>query len=78
MKLTTKQFFHRYLSSIFPPLLIQYNEGKFYCLEQKELLAALKQRKVNAYPTVIALKEAAEYKRFMKYYGNVLFFIDDA
>jgi hypothetical protein len=64
--------------AVFPPLLIQYEEGKFYCNEQKEILAALKQRKVNAYPTVIALKETTEYKRFMKYYGNVLFFIDHA
>ncbi|MDR9855102.1 CD3324 family protein [Paenibacillus sp. VCA1] len=59
-----------------PPLLIQYEEGKFYCIEQKDMLAALKRRKVNAYPTVIVLKETADYKRFMKHYGNVLFFID--
>lgn len=62
----------------FPPLLIQYKEGKFYCIEQKEILASLKQRKVNVYPTVIALKETTDYKRFMKHYGNVLFFIDHA
>lgn len=60
-----------------PPLLIQYTEGKFYCIEQKEVLAALKQRKVNAYPSVIVLKEATDYKRFMKHYGTVLFFIKD-
>jgi hypothetical protein len=34
-----------------PPLLIQYEEGKFSCIVQQELLATLKQRKVNAYPT---------------------------
>jgi hypothetical protein len=59
-----------------PPLLIQYEEGKFYCIIQKELLAALKQRKVNAYPTIIVLKGNADYKRFMKYYGTILFFVD--
>ncbi|MGM0883674.1 MAG: hypothetical protein ACQEXQ_21905 [Bacillota bacterium] len=62
----------------FPPLLIQYEEGKFYYIEQKEILAALKQRKVNAYPTVIVLKKTTDYKRIIKHYGNVLFFIDHA
>lgn len=61
-----------------PPLLIQYKEGKFYCIEQKNVLAALKQRKVNAYPTIIVLKETADYKRFMRYYENVLFYINHA
>jgi len=56
------------------PLLIQYEQGKFYCTEQKEMLAVLKQRKVNAYPTIIVLKENTDYKRFMKFYGTVLFF----
>ncbi|WP_342346144.1 CD3324 family protein [Paenibacillus mangrovi] len=65
-------------TATFPPLLIQYKEGKFYCIEQKEVLAALKHRKVNAYPTVIVLKDTTDYKRFMKHYGNVLFFIKDA
>lgn len=61
----------------FPPLLIQYEEdGKFYCILQGELLGALKRRKVNAYPTIIVLKGNADYKRFMKYYGTVLFFVD--
>ncbi|WP_181469805.1 CD3324 family protein [Paenibacillus sp. MDMC362] len=61
-----------------PPLLIQYIEGKFHCIEQKNVLAALKQRKVNAYPTIIVLKETADYKRFMRYYENVLFYINQA
>jgi hypothetical protein len=59
-----------------PPLLIQYKEGKFYCIVQKELFGALKQRKVNAYPTIIALQGNVDYKRFMKYYGTILFFVD--
>ncbi|WP_308116298.1 CD3324 family protein [Paenibacillus sp. FSL W7-1279] len=61
-----------------PPLLIQYKEGKFYCIEQKNVLAALKQRKVNAYPTIIILKETSDYKRFIRYYENVLFYINHA
>ncbi|WP_339290326.1 CD3324 family protein [Paenibacillus sp. FSL W8-0187] len=63
-------------SAALPPLLIQYKEGKFYCIEQKKVLAALKQRKVNAYPTIIVLKETTNYKRFMKHYENVLFYIN--
>lgn len=62
--------------STLPPLLIQYVEGKFYCIVQKELLSALQQRKVNAYPTIIVLKGNVDYKRFMKYYGTILFFVD--
>ncbi|MGM0881543.1 MAG: CD3324 family protein [Bacillota bacterium] len=59
-----------------PPLLIQYEEGKFYCTVQQELLASLKQRKVNAYPTIIVLKGNSEYKRFMKNYGNIFIYVD--
>ncbi len=64
-------------SSALPPLLIQYAEGKFYCTMQKELLTSLKQRKINAYPSIIILKENAEYKRFMQYFGNVFIFVDN-
>ncbi|WP_178075086.1 CD3324 family protein [Paenibacillus albus] len=60
------------------PLLIQYEQGNFYCTEQKEILVVLKQRKVNAYPTIIVLKESADYKHFMKFYGTVLFFVGKA
>ena len=58
-----------------PPLLIQYIEGKFSCIVQKELLAVLKQRKVNAFPSIIVMKGTADYKRFMNCYGTVLFFV---
>lgn len=61
--------------SAFPPLLIQYEEGKFYCTMQKELVASLRGRKINAYPSIIVLKETTEYKRFMKYFGNVFIFL---
>ncbi|HBS44870.1 MAG TPA: hypothetical protein DEA91_11135 [Paenibacillus sp.] len=62
--------------SALPPLLIEYGEGKFYCTVQQELLASLKRRKINAYPTAIVLKGNAEYKRFMKYYGNKFIYVD--
>ncbi|MFF2912715.1 CD3324 family protein [Paenibacillus sp. NPDC057934] len=57
-----------------PPLLIRYEAGKFYCIAQKELLTILKQRKINAYPTIIILNGHADYKSFMKHYGTVLLF----
>ncbi|WP_308635853.1 CD3324 family protein [Paenibacillus silvisoli] len=59
-----------------PPLLVKYEEGKFYTIVQSELLGALKQRKVNAYPTIILLTGNADYKSFMRLYGSVLFFVD--
>lgn len=59
-----------------PPMLIQYTEGKFYCPVQKELLAALKQRKVNAYPAIIEMNGSDDYKRFMKFYGTVLHYVN--
>ncbi|TQR42590.1 hypothetical protein [Paenibacillus popilliae] len=59
-----------------PPLLLQYEEGKFHCNFQIELLTVLKQRKVNAYPTIIVMKGNEDYKRFMKYYGTVFFYVD--
>ncbi|WP_068528058.1 CD3324 family protein [Paenibacillus glacialis] len=59
-----------------PPLLVQYEEGKFHCIVQKKLLNVLKQRKVNAYPTIIVMKGNDDYKRFMKYYGIISFYVD--
>lgn len=59
-----------------PPLLVLYEEGKFHCIVQKELLAVLKHRKVNAYPTIIVMKGNDDYKRFMKYYGNIFSYVD--
>ncbi len=61
-----------------PPLLVHYEEGKFYSVLQQALLSKLKQSKVNVYPTVILLKENAEYKRFMKHFGNVFIYVDKA
>lgn len=59
-----------------PPLLVHYKQGEFHCNVQNELLTVLKQRKANAYPTIIVMKRNGDYKRFMKYYGNVFFYID--
>ncbi|MEI2393755.1 MULTISPECIES: CD3324 family protein [Paenibacillus] len=60
-----------------PPLVIEYTEGKFHCPIQQEILAALKQRKVNAYPAVIGMNGSDDYRRFMKYYGTVLHYVND-
>lgn len=65
-------------ASKLPPLLVQYTEGKFYCTLQRELFASLKERKTNAYPSIIILKENTEYKRFMKHFGNVFIFVGRA
>lgn len=61
--------------SALPPLIIEYHQGKFYCTEQKEILAGLIQRKVNSYPTIIVLREVTDYKRFTNHFGTVLFFV---
>ncbi|WP_318653370.1 CD3324 family protein [Paenibacillus rhizovicinus] len=58
------------------PLLLYYEDGKFYCTAEQELLASLQQRKVNAYPAIIVLQGNAEYKRFMKFFGNIFIYVD--
>lgn len=60
-----------------PPLLIHYSAGKFYCTVQQELLASLKQRRVNAYPSIIALRGNADYRRFNAHFGNVLIYVNE-
>lgn len=67
---------HNLNEAALPPLMIEFEEGKFYSTLQQELFAALKQRKVNAYPTIILLKENKDYQIFKQHYGNVLFFVD--
>lgn len=57
------------------PLLVHYVDGKFFCRVQMELLASLKQRKINAYPSIIIMKEQNDYQRFMQFYGNVFIYI---
>jgi hypothetical protein len=58
-----------------PPLLVRYEEGKFFAASQHELLASLRNRKINAYPAIIALNGSAEYKTFMNDYGNILIYV---
>lgn len=60
-----------------PPLLIQYEAGKFYCTVQQELLASLKRSRVNAYPSIIVLKGNTDYRRFNAHFGGVLFYVND-
>lgn len=60
-----------------PPLLVQYEGGKFNCTVQQELLASLKHRKVNAYPSIIVLQGNADYKRYIKYYDNVFSYVKE-
>ncbi|GBF73653.1 hypothetical protein PA598K_01961 [Paenibacillus sp. 598K] len=59
-----------------PPLLISYSGGQFCCPEQRELLGALRASKVNAFPSIVMMEGNEDYKRFMTYYGTVLFFVD--
>lgn len=63
-------------SAAYPPLLVQYEDGKFYCTIQPDLLATLRSGKINAFPTIIMVKENAAYKRFMKHYGNIFIYVD--
>lgn len=59
-----------------PPLLVQYADGKFYCSIQHDMLATLRSCKINAFPTIIIIKESTAYKRFMKHYGNIFIYVD--
>jgi hypothetical protein len=60
-----------------PPLLIQYEAGKFYCTVQQDLLSLLKGRKINAYPSIIFLKGNAVFKRYNNHFGNVFFYVKE-
>jgi len=59
------------------PLLVRYVEGKFHCIIQNDLFAELKQRKLNAFPTIIVMNRNDEYKRFKKYYGTIFHYVDN-
>ncbi|ULL17028.1 hypothetical protein DVH26_22850 [Paenibacillus sp. H1-7] len=77
MKLVEAQVEEPNEPAALPPLIIEYEKGKFYSYLQKELFAALKQSKINAFPAVIVLKGTTDYKLFMKHFGTVLFFVDN-
>lgn len=59
-----------------PPLIIRFVKEKFNVVVQKDLFMALKQRKLNAYPTFILIEGNADYKIFMRNYGKHLLFVD--
>lgn len=72
---SNKETFGENLSDM-PPLIIQFNMGKFYVTVQKEMFIALKKRKVNAYPAIILIKKNDDYKMFMKNYGRYLLYVN--
>jgi hypothetical protein len=52
-----------------PPLVFKFVKGNFYAAIQQEMFMALKQRKVNAYPSIILIRGNDDYKTFMDHYG---------
>lgn len=55
-----------------PPLIIQYDNKKFYISENRVLYKELKSQKVNAYPVIIWIKDYSDYVTFMEYFGSCL------
>ena len=51
------------------PLIITYREGKFEVSCQQELYCVLKQKKVNAYPSLLMVQKE-EYKQFERQFGR--------
>ena len=51
------------------PLLITYREGKFEVSCQQELYCVLKQKKINAYPSLLMVQKE-EYKQFERQFGR--------
>lgn len=58
------------------PLIVRYEKNKFYADIQNEILNALKNRKVNAYPSFILTPSIDEYKTFMENYGKHFIMVD--
>lgn len=52
------------------PLIVRFEQSKFFVDVQHDVLLALKKRKVNAYPAFILITKREEYRTFMKNYGN--------
>jgi Mor family transcriptional regulator len=57
------------------PLIIRFENNKFYVEVQKERFTELKLCKVNTYPAFILIKGNVDHKVFMKNYGKVLMFV---
>lgn len=58
------------------PLIVCYEKNKFYVDIQNEILNALKNRNVNAYPGFVLTSSIEEYKSFMKNYGKHFIMVD--
>lgn len=58
------------------PLIIRYEKNNFFADIQNEMLNALKNRKVNAYPAFVLTSSIDEYKSFMKNYGKHFIMVD--
>ena len=58
------------------PLIIGYKEGSFAVLVQHDLFLAMKRQRMNVYPCIIVIRDKENYKRFLKYFNNILFFCD--
>lgn len=58
------------------PLIVRFEKDRFFVDIQKEILLALKERKVNAYPAFILTKDKDDHKRFMKNYGRHFICVD--
>lgn len=59
-----------------PPLIIKFVQGKFNVAVQTEMFAALKKRKVNAFPSIILVRRNTDYKTFIKNYWKHLLLVD--
>ena len=58
------------------PLIVRYENNRFFVDVQNELLNALKSKNVNAYPAFILMSSIEEYKIFMKNYGKHFIMVD--
>lgn len=52
------------------PLIVRYENNKFYVDFQVDLVVALKNSKVNSYPAFILVPNKGEYGAFMQNYGK--------
>lgn len=57
------------------PLLLIYEDGILKMAVSQDRLSQLKQKRINAYPSIILMKGAPDHKRFMTHYGRHLIFI---
>ncbi len=58
------------------PLIVRYEQNRFFVDIQNEILQALKNRKINAYPAFILSPSKEEHKIFMNHYGKYFIMVD--